>query len=53
MAKQYNNGANLGAGDKLPGHKIGRRRRFRKDAIHAWVTRGLENCPAVPHKDRE
>ena len=38
---------------KLPGQKIGKRWRFHKDAIDAWVTHGLEDRPADSHKDRE
>jgi excisionase family DNA binding protein len=31
----------LAVEDKLPGQKIGKRWRFHKDAIDAWVTHGL------------
>lgn len=43
----------LAVEDKLPGQKIGKRWRFHKDAIDAWVTHGLEDRPADSHKDRE
>jgi excisionase family DNA binding protein len=33
----------LAVDGKLPGQKIGKRWRFHKDAIDAWVTHGLEN----------
>ena len=43
----------LAVDGKLPGQKIGKRWRFHKDAIDAWVTHGLEDRPADSHKDRE
>jgi len=32
----------LAHADKLPGQKIGKRRRFHKDAVDAWVKHGLD-----------
>lgn len=32
----------LAQDDKLPGQKIGKRWRFHKDAVDAWVKHGLE-----------
>jgi excisionase family DNA binding protein len=43
----------LAVDGKLPGQKIGKRWRFHKDAIDAWVTHGLEASPADSHKDPE
>ena len=43
----------LAVDGKLPGQKIGKRWRFHKDAIDAWVTHGLVDHPADSHEDRE
>ena len=43
----------LAVENKLPGQKIGRRWRFHKDAIDAWVTHGLENPPTKPGSGKE
>jgi excisionase family DNA binding protein len=43
----------LAVEDKLPGQKIGKRWRFHKDAIDAWVTHGLENPPTKPGSGKE
>ena len=43
----------LAVEDKLPGQKIGKRWRFHKNAIDAWVTHGLGNRPADSHKARK
>ena len=43
----------LAVDGKLPGQKIGKRWRFHKDAIDAWVTHGLEDRPADSHKARK
>ncbi|MHB1155875.1 MAG: helix-turn-helix domain-containing protein [Phycisphaerales bacterium] len=32
----------LATEDKLPGHKIGKRWRFHKDAVDEWVKRGIK-----------
>ena len=43
----------LAVEDKLPGQKIGKRWRFHKNAIDAWVTHGLGNRPADSHRARK
>ena len=43
----------LAVDGKLPGQKIGKRWRFHKHAIDAWVTHGLGNRPADSHKARK
>jgi excisionase family DNA binding protein len=43
----------LAVDEKLPGQKIGKRWRFHKHAIDAWVTHGLGNRPADSHKARK
>lgn len=35
----------LAQDDKLPGTKIGKRWRFHKDAVDAWVKHGLRTTP--------
>jgi hypothetical protein len=43
-------GVLLAVEDKLPGQKIGKRWRFHKDAIDAWVTHGLEKSKDEPQE---